>query len=54
MLNQNQDKRMNTTEVILPPETSQEGTAGYYDKRTKGSIPRARIIEGNPATGIER
>lgn len=27
MLNQNQDKRMNTTEVILPPETSQEGTA---------------------------
>ena len=27
MLNQNQDKRLNTTEVILPPENTQEGTA---------------------------
>lgn len=27
MLNQNQDKRLNTTEVILPPETGQESTA---------------------------
>ena len=27
MLNQNQDKRLNTTEVILPPEAGQESTA---------------------------